>query len=108
MCIRDSAPGEKEQVKIWIPWRELAVYDEERAAWVIESGDYLLKMGKSSRDTFTVGMVCLRDTVLTEQCANRLTISGCNRGKLSDVYKRQEQERPLKNKKQILLRSRQS
>ena len=79
----DLAPGEKEQVKIWIPWRELAVYDEERAAWVIESGDYLLKMGKSSRDTFTVGMVCLRDTVLTEQCANRLTISGCNRGKLS-------------------------
>ena len=40
----DLAPGEKEQVKIWIPWRELAVYDEERAAWVIESGDYLLKM----------------------------------------------------------------
>ena len=78
----DLAPGEKEQVKIWIPWRELAVYDEERAAWVIESGDYLLKMGKSSRDTFTVGMVCLRDTVITEQCANRLAISGCNRGKL--------------------------
>ena len=78
----DLAPGEKEQVKIWIPWRELAVYDEERAAWIIESGDYLLKMGKSSRDTFTVGMVCLRDTVITEQCANRLAISGCNRGKL--------------------------
>ena len=39
----DLAPGEKEKVKIWIPWRELAVYDEGRAAWVIESGDYLLK-----------------------------------------------------------------
>ena len=79
----DLAPGEKEQVKIWIPWREMAVYDEGRAAWVIESGDYLLKIGNSSRETFTVGMVSLRDTVLTEQCANRLAISGCNRGKLS-------------------------
>ena len=53
----DLAPGEKEKVKIWIPWRELAVYDEGRAAWVIESGDYLLKMGNSSRDTSLVGMV---------------------------------------------------
>jgi len=78
----DLAPREKEQVKVWIPWRELAVYDEGRAAWVIESGDYLLRIGNSSRDTFTVGTVCIRDTVLTEQCENRLTVSGCNRGML--------------------------
>lgn len=79
----DLAPGEKEKVKIWIPWRELAVYDEGRAAWVIESGDYLLKMGNSSRDTSLVGMVRLGDTVLTEQCANRMIILECNRDKLS-------------------------
>lgn len=79
----DLAPRKKEQVKIWIPWRELAVYDEGRAAWVIESGDYLLKIGNSSRDTFPVGMVCLQDTFLTEQCANRMTILECNRGKIS-------------------------
>ena len=79
----DLAPGEKEKVKIWIPWRELEVYDEGRAAWVIESGDYLLKMGNSSRDTSLVGMVRLGDTVLTEQCANRMIILECNRDKLS-------------------------
>lgn len=79
----DLAPGEKEKVKIWIPWRELAVYDEGRAAWVIESGDYLLKMGNSSRDTSLVGMVRLGDTVLTEQFANRMIILECNRDKLS-------------------------
>ena len=79
----DLAPGEKEKVKIWIPWRELAVYDEGRVAWVIESGDYLLKMGNSSRDTSLVGMVRLGDTVLTEQCANRMIILECNRDKLS-------------------------
>lgn len=78
----DLAPGEKEQVKIWIPWRELAVYDEERAAWVIESGDYLLKMGKSSRDTFVKGLICVEKTIPAEQCTNCLNITECNNGKI--------------------------
>ena len=78
----DLAPGEKEQVKIWIPWRELAVYDEERAAWVIESGDYLLKMGNSSRDTFVKGFICVEKTILAEQCTNCLNITECNNGKI--------------------------
>ena len=78
----DLAPGEKEQVKIWIPWRELAVYDEERAAWVIESGDYILKMGNSSRDTFVKGLICVEKTILAEQCTNCLNITECNNGKI--------------------------
>lgn len=78
----DLAPGEKEQVKIWIPWRELAVYDEERAAWIIESGDYLLKMGNSSRDTFVKGLICVEKTILAEQCTNCLNITECNNGKI--------------------------
>ena len=78
----DLAPGEKEKVKIWIPWRELAVYDEERAAWVIESGDYLLKMGNSSRDTFVKGLICVEKTILAEQCTNCLNITECNNGKI--------------------------
>lgn len=78
----DLAPGEKEQVKIWIPWRELAVYDEERAAWVIESGDYLLKMGNSSRDTFVKELICVEKTILAEQCTNCLNITECNNGKI--------------------------
>ena len=40
-------------------------------------------MGNSSRDTSLVGMVRLGDTVLTEQCANRMIILECNRDKLS-------------------------
>ena len=78
----DLAPGEKEQVKIWIPWRELAVYDEERAAWIIESGDYLLKMGNSSRYTFVKGLICVEKTILAEQCTNCLNITECNNGKI--------------------------
>ncbi|MFR7389226.1 MAG: fibronectin type III-like domain-contianing protein [Blautia faecis] len=32
------APGEEEVLSITIPWKELAVYEEERAAWVLEKG----------------------------------------------------------------------
>lgn len=33
------APGEEEVLSITIPWKELAVYEEERAAWVLEKGE---------------------------------------------------------------------
>ena len=76
------APGRTETLRILIPWRELAVYDEKRAAWVIDEGAYLLRMGNSSADTFPAGKICADKTILVEQCANRLGIAECNRGKV--------------------------
>ncbi|MGO5335747.1 glycoside hydrolase family 3 protein [Bilifractor sp. LCP19S3_H10] len=76
------APGRTETLRILIPWRELAVYDEKRAAWVINEGAYLLRMGNSSADTFPAGKICADKTILVEQCANRLGIAECNRGKV--------------------------
>ena len=51
-------PGRTETLRILIPWRELAAYDEKRAAWVIDEGAYLLRMGNSSADTSPAGMIC--------------------------------------------------
>ncbi len=76
------APGRTETLRILIPWRELAVYDEKRAAWVIDEGAYLLRMGNSSADTFPAGIICADKTILVEQCVNRLGIAECNRGKV--------------------------
>ena len=76
------APGRTETLRILIPWRELAAYDEKRAAWVIDEGAYLLRMGNSSADTSPAGMICADETILVEQCANRLGIAECNRGKV--------------------------
>lgn len=75
-------PGSTEKVKILIPWRELAVYDEKKAAWVIEAGEYILRIGNSSRQTSPAGKFCVEREILTEQCANRLGIQECNKGKL--------------------------
>ncbi len=75
-------PGRTEKVEILIPWRELAAYDEKKAAWVIEAGEYILRIGNSSRQTSPAGRLCVEREILTEQCANRLGIRECNKGKL--------------------------
>ena len=75
-------PGRTETLQILIPWRELAVYDENQAAWVIDEGAYVLRMGNSSGDTSPAGTICVDERILVEQCGNSLEILECNRGKL--------------------------
>ena len=75
-------PGRTETLRILIPWRELAVYDENQAAWVIDEGAYVLRMGNSSGDTSPAGTICVDERILVEQCGNSLEILECNRGKL--------------------------
>ena len=76
------ATGRTEILGILIPWRELAVYDENQAAWVINEGAYVLRMGNSSGNTSPAGMICADERILVEQCANRLGILECNKGKV--------------------------
>lgn len=76
------APGRTETLRTLIPWRELAVYDENQAVWVINEGAYVLRMGNSSRNTSPAGTICVDERILVEQCGNRLEILECNRGKL--------------------------
>lgn len=42
--------GVSEQVTIEIPRRDLAYYDDSVHAWLVESGDYTVSVGASSRD----------------------------------------------------------
>lgn len=76
------APGRTETLRILIPWREVAVYDENRAAWIIDEGAYVLRMGNSSGNTSPAGTICADERILVEQCANRLGILECNKGKV--------------------------
>ena len=52
-------PGEYEDVTIKIPIMTLCTFDEETTAWVMEKGDYLLRIGENSRDTVLCGKVVL-------------------------------------------------
>ncbi|MBO5253067.1 MAG: glycoside hydrolase family 3 protein [Clostridia bacterium] len=79
-------PGEAQRVEILIPWRQLGCYVEAKAAYVIESGAYNLKLGTSSEDVKAVATVSVPEDILLEQCENRLQIKECNAGKIDFLH----------------------
>lgn len=62
------APGEKETVVLSFDMKDLASYRETDAAWVLEAGDYIMRLGSSSRDTEAVAALVLDAEVVVEQC----------------------------------------
>jgi len=56
-------PGESETVTLRFGMEELASYDEKAAAWVLEAGRTILRLGTSSRDTSVCGAVDLKEGV---------------------------------------------
>jgi len=79
---KELQPGESEQLSISIPWEEFACYAEESASYVIEKGEYLLRLGDSSANTQAVGKIVVEEDIFTRQCRNRLGLRECNRGKI--------------------------
>lgn len=69
------APGETQEVAIPISWRELACYDEEKAAYGIPAGDALLRVGNSSRSTEAAALLRAAEEIPVEQCAPRLPLA---------------------------------
>ena len=52
-------PGESERITFKIAAMDFASFNEKNSSWVVESGEYILKVGASSKDirdknTFTV------------------------------------------------------
>ncbi len=81
-------PGEKEELHIWIPIRELACYVEEKAAYVVERGNYQFLVGNSSRQTQPAGEILMEEELLMQQCSNRLSLKACNQEKLKFLSRR--------------------
>lgn len=76
-------PGEKETLTLFVPWRELAAYDEAAAAWILEKGVYLLRLGNSSRNTRVAEAVRVPEDIVMEQTVNRLQINPAHREAVS-------------------------
>ncbi len=79
---RELAPGEEELLSLTVPWKELATYGEATAAWGIEAGVYLVKLGTSSAETQIVGAVQVKEGILVQQVENRLPMGPGFREKL--------------------------
>ena len=68
----ELAAGETEEVQVTFNLSDLASYDEESAAYVLEKGDYVVRLGNSSVDTTVCGVIRLEETVKTVQVRNSL------------------------------------
>ena len=60
---RNLAPGESESLQITFSMKDLASYDEKCAAWILEKGNYIIRVGNSSADTNVAAMAVLGETV---------------------------------------------
>ena len=63
-------PGESQEIKISYLTTEMSSYNEEKAAYVMEDGDYVVRVGNSSRNTHVAAVLTLEEEALTEQLAN--------------------------------------
>ena len=63
-------PKQTKVLKISYDLADTASYDEKKAAWILDAGDYVILVGDSSRDAKPVAIVALDRLVVTEQCTN--------------------------------------
>ena len=64
------APGGSEKLTLSFEARKMASYSEKKAAWLMEAGDYWVRVGSSSRDTRLAAVIRLDHEVKTEQLKN--------------------------------------
>ncbi|WP_406835662.1 glycoside hydrolase family 3 protein [Streptomyces sp. AHU1] len=68
----DLAPGASQTVTIAFDTSSQASYSASRAAWVLDAGDYVIRVGNSSRDTHVAAKLNLAEAVVTERVHNEL------------------------------------
>lgn len=66
------AVGEAEEFTLKIPTESLASYDMETAAFIMEAGDYLIRLGSDSKNTAVAALLCLDATARLRQVSNQL------------------------------------
>lgn len=79
-------PGEQQALTLCIPWRWWAHYREDTAAWRIDGGTYLVRVGNSSRRTQPAAHIFVPQDILIEQCENRLGLRACNQGEIDWLF----------------------
>ena len=61
------APGEEETLALAFDLRICAAYDTARSAWVLEAGDYVLRVGNSSDSARSAAILRLEEEIVTLQ-----------------------------------------
>lgn len=64
---KELAPREEEKLEITFGFSELASFRERDASWILEAGDYVIRVGNSSRNTVPAAVLKLDEEVVTEK-----------------------------------------
>ena len=64
---KNLVPGERERVNLRFDLRNLTSYREEDASTVLEAGEYVVRLGNSSRNTRVCGILKLETEMITEK-----------------------------------------
>lgn len=67
------APGQRQTLTISYLTTEMSSYDTDSASYVMEKGDYIIRVGNSSRNTHVGSVIRLDNDATTEQLSNKLT-----------------------------------
>ncbi len=59
------APGEEETLRLRIRAASLAGFSPKRSAWVLDAGEYIIRVGNSSRNTCPAAVLTLSKDVIT-------------------------------------------
>lgn len=63
----ELAPGRTKKMTISFRLSDFASYDAERSAYILEAGNYFLRVGTNSADTHVAAVACLdRDAIITQ------------------------------------------
>lgn len=65
-------PGQSQVLTISFQTSEMSSYDESISAYVMEAGDYIIRVGNSSRNTTASAVISLDETAITEQLSTQL------------------------------------
>ena len=63
-------PGQKEDVTITFDTQSMASYDVNKAAYVLEKGEYIVRVGNNCANTSPAAVLVLDEDVVTIQCQN--------------------------------------
>ncbi len=67
---KELAPKKEGIVELTFSLKDLASYDEEKSAWILKKGKYVLRLGNASDTTVPYALLTLSEERVLEQCVS--------------------------------------
>ena len=64
------APGARQELELAFDMKNIASYREDDGCYVLEAGEYLLRLGNSSRNTVVVGVILVEQEIIVSRHAH--------------------------------------